>query len=103
MAISKSEARQLAINAAEMGAHILRGVVTIGPNGATITETDVSEWLAQYANVEIMLIAAPVNTVAIENDLKSCYTCGRDYRGEACPHCAEARARLRGGSNDKLR
>jgi hypothetical protein len=96
MEISKSEARQLGINAAEMGAHVLRGVVTIGPDGARINETNVSEWLAQHVDSELMLIAAPVGKIIIESELKSCYTCGRDYKGETCPHCAEARARLRG-------
>ncbi len=96
MSISKSKARQLAINAAEMGAHILRGVVTIGPDGVSINGTNVSDWLVQHADSELMLIAAPVGKVIIESDLKTCYTCGRDYKGEVCPHCAEVRARLRG-------
>ncbi len=96
MEISKSEARQLGINAVEMGAHILRGVVTIGPNGARIDGTNVSKWLARHVDSELILIAATVGKITIESELKSCYTCGRDYKGETCPHCAEVRARLRG-------
>ncbi len=97
MEISKSEARQLGMSAMEMGARVLRGVVTIGSDGTRVDGTNVSEWLAQHANSELMLIAAPVGKSVFENELKSCYTCGRDYKGETCPYCAEARARLRGG------
>lgn len=96
MAISKSEARQLAKNGLEMGALVLRGVLTIGPDGATIDRTSISEWLDQHVNSELILIAAPVGKIALESEVKSCYTCGRDYVGDACPHCAEVRARLRG-------
>ncbi len=96
MAVSKSDARRLAKNATEMGAHVLRGVLTVGPDGAKIGEANVLEWLAQYANTELVLIATRVGTGFIESDLKICYTCGRDYRGDTCPYCAEARARLRG-------
>lgn len=80
----------------EMGAHVLRGVLTVGPDGIKIDDRDISEWLDQHANTELILIAAPVGEVAIESQIKSCYTCGRDYTGDNCPHCAEARARLRG-------
>jgi hypothetical protein len=96
MAISKSDARRLTKDATEMGAHVLRGALKVGPEGVKIGETNVLEWLAQYANSELVLIATKVGTSFIESDLKICYTCGRDYRGDTCPYCAEARARLRG-------
>ncbi len=96
MAISKSEARRLALNSMEMGAHVLRGTLTIGPDGVKVDDKDIAEWLAQYSDWELILIAAPVGEIAIESEIKSCYTCGRDYKGDACPYCAEARARLRG-------
>ncbi|GIK43325.1 MAG: hypothetical protein BroJett011_71580 [Chloroflexota bacterium] len=96
MAISKSEARKLTINVTEMGAQVLRGVLTVGPDGATINNVPVLEWLAQHAGVEIMLIATPVGNAVTATELKTCSRCGRDYKGDACPHCAEARARLRG-------
>ncbi len=96
MAISKTEARKLTINVTEMGAQVLRGVLTIGPEGAIINEVNVLEWLAQHAGSEVMLIATPVGSTVSESEVKTCPRCGRDYKGEACPHCAEARARLRG-------
>jgi len=96
MAISKSEARKLAKDGLEMGAHVLRGVVTVGPDGVKVDDRDITEWLAQHEDSELILIAAPVGKIAIESEIKTCYTCGRDYPGHTCPHCAEARARLRG-------
>lgn len=97
MTLSKSEARRLAKRAAELDARILRGILTMGPDGAKVDETNVLEWLARYADTELMLIAAPVSrTTMAKDEIKSCPTCGRDYTGDTCLYCREARARLRG-------
>ena len=80
----------------EIGAQVLRGVVTVGPNGARINDKDIAELLAQYDGAELILVAAPIEQGRAEAELKTCYTCGRDYTGDKCPYCAEARARLRG-------
>jgi hypothetical protein len=96
VAISKSDARRLAKDGVEMGAHVLRGILTIGPDGAKIDKRNILEWLAQHADMELILIAAPINRVTAESQTKTCFTCGRDYQGDACPYCTEARARLRG-------
>jgi len=96
MAISKSEARSLAKDATEIGAHVLRGILKADTGGAKIGETDVLEWLSQYTDKEVVLIVSAVGKGFIESEVKICYTCGRDYTGDTCPYCAEARARLRG-------
>lgn len=96
MSLSKREARRLAKNAAEMDARVLRGILTIGPEGATVDGTNILEWLEQHADTELMLIAAPVADAKFIDEVRSCHRCGRDYTGEACPHCREVRARLRG-------
>lgn len=96
MAISKAEARRLAINVTEMGGQVLRGTLTIGPAGATVNQVNLLEWLAAHANTEILLVAAPIANAGADSEVKTCQRCGRDYRGDACPHCAEIRARLRG-------
>jgi hypothetical protein len=96
MTISKSDARKLTINVTEMGAQVLRGVLQIEGGKATINNIEVLDWLARHAGVEIMLIATPVGSAVDESELKTCPRCGRDYKGDACPHCAETRARLRG-------
>ena len=96
MPVSKSDARRLTKDATEIGGHVLRGVLHVGPDGLKVGETNLQDWLQQYQQTEVMLIAMPVAPSPIESDLKICYTCGRDYRGDSCPYCAEARARLRG-------
>jgi hypothetical protein len=96
MAISKSEARKLTINVTELGAQVLRGILTVEAGTATINNVDVLEWLTRHAGAEIMLIATPVGHAVDGSDIRACPRCGRDYQGDACPYCAEARARLRG-------
>lgn len=97
MAISKSEARRLTRISQEAGARVLRGKLAIGPDGAiTINDKALSEWLHTYENTEVLLVASPVDNITFEDEVRTCYTCGRDYKGATCPHCAEVRARLRG-------
>ncbi len=97
MAISKSEARRLTRVGMEAGAKVLRGKLSIGPDGViSVNDEALAKWLQSYNNEEIIFIAAPVGNIAIEDEIKTCYTCGRDYKGASCPHCAEVRARLRG-------
>ncbi|MBN1217625.1 MAG: hypothetical protein JXM69_01755 [Anaerolineae bacterium] len=96
MAISKSDARRLAKDATETGAHVLRGLLKADVQGARIGETNLLEWLAQYVDTEVILVVSSVGKGYIESGVKICYTCGRDYTGDTCPYCAEARARLRG-------
>jgi hypothetical protein len=95
LTVSKSEARRLAKDGLEMGAHVLRGILKVGPDGVTVNETDITAWLSRHAGSELILIAVPVGKLT-EGEIKSCRRCGRDYEGETCAHCAEARARLRG-------
>jgi hypothetical protein len=97
MTVSKNEAQRLSQDAAEMGARMVRGVLKVGTEGAKIGQTDILAWLAKDAGSEVMLIVLPLGARLGQSEAKICYTCGRDYTGEACPHCTEARARLRGG------
>ena len=97
MSISKSEARRLTRQAIEMDAQVLRGVLKLGPEEITINETDLSDWLARYANSEVILLAAAIDKAKTwDNLVKTCQQCGRDYEGESCTYCADVRARLRG-------
>ena len=99
MAISKSETRRLTRVGMEAGAKVLRGKLTIGPDGVvTINDKPLSEWLQTYNDEDVIFIAASVGmgNIAVEDEVRTCYTCGRDYKGATCPHCAEVRARLRG-------
>jgi hypothetical protein len=97
MAISKDEAYRLAKIAAELNAKILRGSLQITATGPVIGDVDVLAWLKEQAGPELLLIVAPVDSLrSAATEVKSCQTCGRDYEGDSCPHCANARARLRG-------
>jgi hypothetical protein len=96
LTVSKNEARRLAKDGLEMGAHVLRGVLKLGPDGVTVNEINITEWLARHADSELILIAVPIGKMTTDHEIKSCRRCGRDYEGEFCPYCAEARARLRG-------
>ncbi len=98
MAISKSEARRLVKNGMEMGAQVWRGIIRINESTGEITigDKNLLDELARYAGAEVVLVAAPIEKIAIESELKTCLTCGRDYTGDSCPHCAQVRARLRG-------
>jgi glyoxylate carboligase len=97
MPISKNQARQLAKTSMEMGARVLRGSLTVAENGVvSINHTELVAWLAEFAGSEVILVASPVGWGVIDEEVKSCYTCGRDYTGDACPHCAQVRSRLRG-------
>ena len=96
MTVSKREAHRLAKKAAELDANVLRGVLKVGPNGTEVDARDVLEWLAQHADQEILLIAAPVSDGLSETLVRTCQTCGRDFTSDRCDHCAEVRSRLRG-------
>ena len=97
MSISRSDARQLAKNGMEMGARVLRGTLSVGADGTvTIGETDLTQWLAQHNEREIVFVAASIGRSNVDKEQKTCNRCGRDYVGDRCPFCAEARARLRG-------
>ncbi len=96
MAISRSDARQLAKTGMEMGGRVLRGSLSVGPDGIMVDNTNLADWLAQHSGGEIVLVAAAIGRSGVEQELKTCNRCGRDYTDDRCPYCAEARARLRG-------
>jgi hypothetical protein len=96
VSISRIDARELAKKGAEMGGRVLRGTLTVTDAHISIDQVNLIDWLAEHNETEVLLIAAPVGRSSTEQKVKSCLTCGRDYSGERCPYCAEARARLRG-------
>jgi hypothetical protein len=96
MALPKSIALRLAGDAMDMGAVALRGILSLEEDGQfTLGTRNLTEWLGRYADQEVIVIVASVDT-DIENEVRQCGVCGRDYAGAECPHCAQVRARLRG-------
>jgi len=96
MSISRSSVRELAIMAYEMGVGVLRGPLhRIEGGGWAVGDARLEEWLEGYRDQEVVLIAAPLGEKQ-EATTKTCGVCGREYEGDECPYCREARMRLRG-------
>ena len=94
--ISKSNAQELASRAIDMGAGALRGFLHRGEAEEWIVgSTDVNTWLRRHEGFELILLAVPIGERGA-SVMKTCRTCGREYAGDACPHCQTARKRLRG-------
>ena len=77
----------------DLGAGVLRGTLQNDGSRWRIGETSLDNWLHKYANQQVILIAAPIEQE--QDPVKTCGVCGRDYVGDACPYCREARMRLR--------
>lgn len=93
-----SSARELATRAHEMGASILRGeLARHGSDDWAVDGLSVAEWLTEFEGQKVYLIAVAADTRSESAAVKhTCHTCGRDYEGNECPYCREARLRLRG-------
>ncbi|MEA3459093.1 MAG: hypothetical protein U9R11_00200 [Chloroflexota bacterium] len=95
MAVFKSEARKLAATAQKMGAAVLHGSLQrLDKGGWALAGTELEKWLERYRGRSLFLIAIPIRES--EGGVKTCSVCGRQYEGNECPHCREARQRLRG-------
>jgi len=94
--LSKANVLRLASYATSEGAGALRGLLRRGPDGRlALGERNLDEWLGQYEGREVIVILAPIGD-ELHSQPRQCGICGRDYEGAECPHCASARARLRG-------
>ena len=96
MSVRKASVLELATAAYDLDASVIRGRLTRSPDGGwTITGAGIDGWLAKYEGQEIVLIAASMDD-SREVSPRTCPRCGREYTGAYCPHCREARLRLRG-------
>jgi hypothetical protein len=96
MTFSKANALRLANRAMEDGAVVWRGSLAQDADGQfTIGDRNLSEWLSRYAGQEVIVVLGRIDAGA-QTQLRQCSACGRDYEGAECPHCSQARARLRG-------
>ncbi len=96
MTLSKANALRLANRAMEDGAVVWRGSLAQGEDGQfTIGDRNLSEWLSRYAGQEVIVVLGRIDA-SPQTQLRQCSACGRDYEGAECPHCSQARARLRG-------
>ena len=96
MSVRKASVLELATAAYDLDASVIRGRLLKSPDGNwTITGAVIGDWLAKYDGQEIVLIAASMDD-SREVSPRTCPRCGREYTGAYCPHCREARLRLRG-------
>ena len=96
MTLSKANALRLSNRAMEDGALVWRGSLAQGEDGQfTIGGRNLSEWLSQHTGQEVIVVLGRIDASA-QTQLRQCSACGRDYEGTECPHCSQARARLRG-------
>ncbi|MFQ5577556.1 MAG: hypothetical protein ACE5G8_11285 [Anaerolineae bacterium] len=95
MKISYNDARNLSAAAARVGALVIGGQVSEEGGHFVVNQTDVTQLLKKMAQKNVVLIISQVEE-EVEEVTKTCLTCGRDYTGSECPHCAHVRSRLRG-------
>ncbi len=96
MSVRKASVLELATAAYDLDANVLRGHLSKSSGGTwTVGGTDIAAWLAKLDGQEIVLIAASLDDRR-EVPPRTCPRCGREYTGAYCPHCREARLRLRG-------
>ena len=96
MSLRKATVLEMASAAYDMDASVKRGVLLKTDDGRwTMMGEDLDAWLDHFAGQEIVLIAASL-TDDRPIDPRTCRTCGREYHGLECPHCRDARIRLRG-------
>ncbi len=96
MSMRKASVLEMATAAYEMDAAVKRGVLHRVEGRLAIMGEDVDSILKRFEDQEIVLIAASLNDER-PIDPRVCRTCGREYYGLECPHCRDARIRLRGG------
>ncbi len=96
MGLSKASALRLASDAMRDGATALRGRLVREEDGRfKVDGRDLSALLDELSGLEAVIIVAPLDE-AHASEVRQCGTCGREYEGPECPHCASARRRLRG-------
>jgi hypothetical protein len=96
MSVRKASVLELATAAYDLDATVLRGRLTKLPDGTwTVGGVNVEGRMAQLEGHEIVVIVASLDDTR-EVLPRTCPRCGREYTGAFCPHCREARIRLRG-------
>jgi hypothetical protein len=96
MSVRKASVLELATAAYDLDANVLRGRLSQSPDGTwTIGGINVEGRLKSFDGQEIVIIIASLDDTR-EVMPRTCPRCGREYTGAFCPHCREARLRLRG-------
>ncbi len=95
MTISRGDARSLSSNATRTGAVVLGGRLEQEDDHFFVNKTDLTGLLENLTGQNVVIIVTSVEDQQ-EEWIKNCLTCGREYSGPKCPHCARVLSRLRG-------
>ena len=95
MSLRKASVLEMATAAYELDAQVRRGVLRKIDGEWTVMGDTLDHWLSKFEGQEVVLIAASLSDDR-PLETKTCRTCGREYVGLECPHCRDARIRLRG-------
>ena len=97
MAIDRRDARNLSADGSKVGAVVLGGRLVKEGDRYVINKTDVTTLLDELLEQNIVLVFGAVAEQDQRTIVHTCLTCGREYTGSECAHCANVRSRLRGG------
>ncbi len=95
MGLRKAAMLKLTAQAQEIEAGVRRGKLTRDPSGIWMLDSvPLSTWLQEFEGHELVLIIGALDDERAAA-VRTCSRCGRDYTDPECPHCQEARQRLR--------
>jgi len=87
---------KLAAAAQEADLDVMSGVLDQDEDGRwKIGIQDLSAWLAAHDGEDLVFVLGSLDDER-PIEVRTCRTCGRDYRDLECPHCRANRIRLRG-------
>ena len=93
----RASIRELATAAYELESGVAQGRLrrSAVDGNWTIDDMPLDTWFDTYDGQEVVLIVASLDDER-PMEASTCHTCGREYVGIRCPHCRQARIRLRG-------
>jgi len=87
---------KLAAAAQEADLDVMSGVLDQDEDGRwKIGIQDLSAWLAAHDGEDLVFVLGSLDDER-PIEVRTCRTCGRDYRDLECPYCRANRIRLRG-------
>jgi len=95
MSLRKAAVLDLATAAYEVDAEVKRGVLKKVNGRWAVSDHEMGEWLDRFEGHEVVVIVASMSDEK-PVEPRVCRTCGNEFVGVECPHCRQARIRLRG-------